>query len=65
MQRGELMTMITLVCRKLQKGNTSEEIADIFEEAPEKIQRICDAVERCGKRYDVDKIYNELIEQNV
>lgn len=59
-QEGEELKLINQVCRKLQKGKTPDKIADDLEEDISKIQKICDVVENCGNRYDVEEIYDEL-----
>lgn len=59
-EKGQCIKLINLVCRKLQKGKTPDKIANDLEEDISSIQKICDAVENCGNRYDVEEIYDEL-----
>ena len=58
--QGSETVLITLVCRKLQKGKAPEMIADELEGDLETIRSICDAASDFAPEYDVDKIYNAL-----
>ena len=49
-QEGRMQNLIELVCKKIVKNKSVEEIADMLEESPETIRRI----------YDVESIYSEL-----
>ena len=60
---GKEKSRIRLVCRKLQKGIKAETIADILEEEPEEIERICNVAEKFAPDYDCDCIYEELHRQ--
>ena len=57
---GEHRKLISLVCRKLQKGRTPEAIAEDLEEDPALIRRICDTASGYSPEYDVDAIYEAL-----
>ena len=56
-KRGEMLKLISMVCKKLKKGNTTEEIAEILEERLEDIQAINIAAKAFAPEYDVEKIY--------
>lgn len=49
-----------MVCKKVQRGKSAGEIADILEEDPERILDICAVLEKFSPDYDCDKIYEEL-----
>jgi len=57
---GKERNRIYLVCRKLKKGMKAEAIADILEEEPEEIRRICSVAEKFAPDYNCDSIYEEL-----
>ena len=57
---GEDFKLLSLVCRKLQKGKPVDVIADELEEELERIEHICQVAERFAPEYDVEKIYEEL-----
>ncbi len=59
-KEGEEKSRIRLVCKKMQKGINAETIADILEEEPEEIRRICDIAGKYAPDYDSDSIYEEL-----
>ena len=59
--RGEIKKLVSQVCRKLVKGNSVEEIADMLEEEPEMIQTICDIAAQYAPDYDVEKITQKLM----
>ena len=58
--RGEVKKLLTLVCRKLQKGKTFTVIAEELEDEPEYIEQLCRIAEKFAPEYDVEKIYEEL-----
>lgn len=60
-KEGYLQTLIGLVCKKMAKNNSVEEIADMLEETPGTIQRICDVAVKYAPEYDVERIYEELV----
>lgn len=55
-EEGGEIKMIQLIQKKLQKGRTAQEIAEDLEEPLENVERIRDAVERCGSE-DAERIY--------
>ncbi len=63
---GEERLLIKMICRKLQKGRTPEDIVEEMEEEleeePEKIRRICEAAAEYAPDYDNEKIYQALHE---
>lgn len=62
--QGEKRKMVSLVCKKLVKGCSAEEIADMLEEETELIQRICDVAEQYAPEYDVEAIWREYDKEN-
>ena len=60
LQQGEKLQLIRLVIKKLQKGNSVEEIADMLEEEPENIRKIYEIAASMAPDYDVEKIYQKL-----
>lgn len=55
---GELLKLIKLVCRKLEKGKRADEIAEELEEEQKIIASICTVAKTCG--LDINDIYKEL-----
>lgn len=49
---GEMKKLVSLVCKKLKKGCSTEEIANILEEDINVIQKICEAAEKCEPKYE-------------
>ena len=62
MQRGRQLKLISLVMRKIAKGCTPAQTADMLEEDPALIQRIYDAIEQTAPEHDMEKIYDLLAE---
>lgn len=60
--KGEKLNMIRLVCKKLRKGKTPEEISEDLEEDMEVILRICNAANEYAPDYDAEAIYTKLFE---
>lgn len=58
--RGEMLTLIKLVCRKLQKGKSPEMIAAELEEPLENVRKICTAVDECGTDADCRKVFEYM-----
>ena len=56
---GEYKKLISLICKKLQKGKSVVEMAEALEEEVEYIADIYNIVIRHAPDYDVDKIYEE------
>ena len=57
---GRMQNLIELVCKKIVKNKSVEEIADMLEESPETIRRIYDVAVKYAPEYDVVSIYSEL-----
>ena len=57
---GEIIKVINLVCRKIAKKKTVEEIADDLEEEIAVIQKIYDIVLECGPECDMDVILKKV-----
>ena len=60
LEQGQLKTIISLVCKKMKKNLTYEEIADQLEENIDKIAGIGEIAKQVMPKYDVDKILEEL-----
>lgn len=59
--QGESQKLVSQVCKKLGKGCSVAEIADMLEEETEVIQNICNVAEQYAPDYDVEKISRALI----
>ena len=59
--QGETQKLVSQVCKKLAKGSSAEEIADIFEEELETIQTICRIAAQYAPDYDVEEITKKLM----
>lgn len=59
-KQGILRNRLELICRKLKKGKSAEQIAENLEENPETLQSIIDTAERFAPEYDMDSILQEL-----
>lgn len=62
--KGELKKLIQQSCKKLQKGKNAEQIAEILEESPGLIARICRTAASFAPDYDCDKILEALSESD-
>lgn len=60
-KEGELRVIASLVCKKLAKGQTYEQIAEILEEDIEMISKIGDTAKNVEPQYDVDKVLEKLL----
>lgn len=61
MDAGAYKKLISLVCRKLEKGYSVTEIAEILEEDTDVIRKICDTAVSYVSNYDVEKIFEYLM----
>ena len=61
-QRGEDKKLIELVCKKIEKNYSIEEIADILDEDVISIRNIVEVAQKYAPEYDTSKILNELWE---
>ncbi len=57
---GALREIIGIVCKKLAKGRSVEQIADESEQELERISRICHIAEKYAPAFDQDMIYREM-----
>lgn len=60
LEQGEKLQLIRQVIKKLQKGNSVEETADMLEEEPGNIRKIYEIAATMAPDYDVEKIYQKL-----
>lgn len=61
-EEGELIKLVQLVCKKIEKGKSVSEIADALEEAEDTISRIVTIASQYAPEYDVDAICKELLQ---
>lgn len=54
--KGEFLKLVTQTVKKLKKGNTAEETAEMLEESVETIQMIYDVADEFAPEYDVESI---------
>ena len=59
-REGMILKLISLVMRKVAKGYTPAQTADMLEEDPVLIQRIYDAIEQTAPEHDMEKICDLL-----
>lgn len=59
-EEGKYYKLIELICKKLKRGKSPEEIAEDLEEDLETVQNICDAAVLYEPDYDVVSIYEEF-----
>ncbi|WP_288682480.1 hypothetical protein [uncultured Eubacterium sp.] len=57
---GEKIKLIKLVCKKLVKNKSIEEIADDLEEDVSTIDKICNVAGKFAPEYDIDSIMEVL-----
>ena len=57
---GRMQEQISLICKKIMKGQSMEQIADALEEDISYIENICKVAEKYAPMYDVGKIYQEI-----
>lgn len=60
LNEGALREVITIVCKKLDKKKSVQEIADFLEEDVRLIRKIYDAAEKYAPEYDTEAIYQEI-----
>lgn len=59
-EEGETNKLISQVVKKVKKGQSLEQIADVLEERTETLCPIYEAVVSAAPDYDVDMIYHQL-----
>ena len=64
-RRGELTTLIRQCVKKMQKGTSLEDIADMLEEDFSVIQSICNIAEKYAPEYEAEKICKEIEQNNM
>lgn len=57
---GEKLLLIKMVCKKLKKGKTAEEISEELEEELSVIENICRMAKCFAPDYDVEKVREAL-----
>lgn len=61
LEQGEQKKLVSQVCKKMAKGYTVDEIADMLEEESSVIQTIYDIAKPYQPDYDIEQIYRNLI----
>ncbi len=59
LEEGQERKLIEMICKKLRKGKSPEEIADDLEEDLSTITAYCDELEKYAPDYDTDTIFKE------
>lgn len=62
MTKGEYKKLISLVCKKMEKGYTVENMTEILEEDESTIRTIAEIARKYAPEYDTAKILKELWE---
>ena len=57
---GALRKLISMVCKKMRKNNTIEQIAEDLEEEISVIEPICKAAEEFAPDYDCESVYERM-----
>ena len=58
--KGEVISFIKLVRKKIEKGKSVDEIAYELEETVDAVQKIYDIIKMYGEKMGIDDIYNKL-----
>ena len=61
-EQGRAQLLAELVCSKLKRGKTPEEIADALEEPVENIRKICRIAEQYAPEYPVEQVCRALMD---
>lgn len=64
-EEGKSISLIDLICRKLQKGKTPAQIAQDLDEELPVVERICNAAGKYAPDYDSNEIYSFLKSREV
>ena len=59
-EQGEMLMLISMVNKKIQKGKSIEEIAEDLEEDRETIEKIAKVIEENGQDINADEVYKML-----
>ena len=62
-KEGRIETLAQLVIKKIKKGLTAEDIADLLEEDVAEIKKICEIASKYAPDYDVEQICAELLQE--
>ena len=62
---GTDIQLIKLICKKLRKGKTAAEIAEILEEDENKIKALSDIASKYAPEYDEDSVINDFKQMNL
>lgn len=62
-ENAQLIAMVKLAIKKIKRGYSTEQIAEILEEDPAIIQSICEIAEKYQPGYDTEKICAELLQK--
>ena len=60
-EEGVLRGKLSLICKKLQKGQQIDRIAEALEEDVSYIESVCRIADKYAPEYDEEKIYREFI----
>lgn len=60
LEKGTEIKLIEMVCRKLSKNKSVEQIADELEENIDNIRSICEVAQKFAPEYDKEKIYESI-----
>ena len=60
LKQGEMLMLISMVNKKIQKGKSIEEIAEDLEEDRETIEKIAKVIEENGQDINADEVYKML-----
>ena len=60
LEKGTEIKLIEMICRKLSKNKSVEQIADELEENIENIRSICEVAQKFAPEYDKEKIYESI-----
>lgn len=58
-EEGQIYKLIEMICKKLRKNKTPQQIADELEEELQEVEHICKLAARFAPDYDVDKVFYE------
>ena len=64
-ETGRTYTIVGQACKKLQKGCSVEEIAEMLEEDIETIRVICEIAKAYAPEYDMEKVWNEYVKHEM
>ena len=60
LKQGEMLMLISMVNKKMQKGKSIEEIAEDLEEDRETIEKIVKIIEENGHDINAEKVYEMI-----